>query len=151
MDPKRNDYDQQRCIFVINQESIMKLDPREQIAQRPTLPTPLSQLMRVAGLQSGAVSPATVTRFPQDHKAERLLLRSEVLELTRMSRGTLATMVRDGTFCQPIKFGPRMTRFVEAEVRAWIHEHIVQRVRGSGTCQADPGDAAQAEASASTS
>jgi prophage regulatory protein len=50
----------------------------------------------------------------------------QVLDVTRTSRSHLYALVAKGEFPSPIKLGLRSTRWLEAEVQAWMEERIVK-------------------------
>jgi len=50
----------------------------------------------------------------------------QVMEVIRASRSHIYALVAEGGFPPPIKIGPRLTRWVEAEVQAWMEEQIAK-------------------------
>lgn len=57
----------------------------------------------------------------------RILRRSDVIEKTGLSRGTIENMREDGTFPMPVKLGPRSIGWIESEVDEWIQQKIEER------------------------
>lgn len=57
-----------------------------------------------------------------------LLLRiTAVAAMTQLSVRTIYEMVRADQFPAPLKIGPRSSRFVAAEVHAWIDQQVSRR------------------------
>ena len=59
---------------------------------------------------------------------DRLMTRSEVEERTGLSRTSIYRLMREGTFPEPIKIGPRAVRWHESEIEAYL----ASRPRASG-------------------
>ena len=51
---------------------------------------------------------------------DRLLRLKEVIERTALSRSTIYRLMRDGSFPEPLKIGPRAVRWRESETEAWV-------------------------------
>ena len=56
-----------------------------------------------------------------------LLRKSEVLRRTGWSTSTLYNRMSDNTFCRPVRIGPRLVAWPEAEVQAYIDQCIAAR------------------------
>ena len=76
--------------------------------------------------------------FPEDHLDQpfgadrsadypRILLESEVADLTRLSSVTIWRMERKGTFPKRIKLGEKRIGWIDAEVRAWFSDRMSER------------------------
>ena len=50
----------------------------------------------------------------------------EVISITGMSRSSIYARINDGTFVKPVKLGPRLIGFVEAEVYEWVEKKIAE-------------------------
>ena len=50
----------------------------------------------------------------------KLLTLKNVMDMTSLSRTTIYELVKEGKFPQPVKPGPRSTRWLESEVLAYI-------------------------------
>jgi len=50
----------------------------------------------------------------------------EVIKLTGRSRSSIYAGIKDGSFVQPIKLGPRAIGFLEKEVDEWIEGRVEQ-------------------------
>ncbi|RKQ73475.1 helix-turn-helix transcriptional regulator [Oceanibaculum indicum] len=57
----------------------------------------------------------------------RLLRRKEVEDMTGLSRSPLYREIQAGRFPRPVKVGAHASRWVEAEVRAWVAERVANR------------------------
>ena len=55
-----------------------------------------------------------------DLAGERLMRRDEVLHLCGISRTTLDTMVREGTFPQPVRIHARAVGWRVKDILAWL-------------------------------
>ncbi|MDP7156620.1 MAG: AlpA family transcriptional regulator [SAR324 cluster bacterium] len=63
-----------------------------------------------------------------DNQSRKRLIRlPEVESLTGYRRSRIYDFVKQGTFPQPLKIGPRATAWVEDEVQGWIDARIEQR------------------------
>ena len=51
---------------------------------------------------------------------DRLLRLSDVRTLTALGRSTIYRLMRDGSFPEPLKIGPRAVRWRESEIEAWL-------------------------------
>jgi prophage regulatory protein len=51
----------------------------------------------------------------------------EVADMLGVSRSTLYNLLSAGSFCAPIRIGPRTVRFLRSEVIAWIEERADAR------------------------
>jgi len=51
---------------------------------------------------------------------DRLLRRSEVIEIVGLSRPTLWRLEKLGKFPRPLQVGPNSVRWRESEIQAWI-------------------------------
>ena len=57
----------------------------------------------------------------QEGKVEdRLLTRTEVEALIRMSRSAIYRLMRTGQFPEPLRIGPRAVRWKRSEVEHWL-------------------------------
>jgi prophage regulatory protein len=50
----------------------------------------------------------------------------EVIKLTGRSRSSIYAGIKDGSFVQPIKLGPRAIGFLEKEIDEWIKRRVEQ-------------------------
>ena len=50
----------------------------------------------------------------------------EVIKLTGRSRSSIYAGIKDGSFVQPIKLGPRAIGFLEKEIDEWIEGRVEQ-------------------------
>ena len=57
-----------------------------------------------------------------DRRLDRLLTCKEITAETGLSRSTIYRLVRNGSFPEPIRIGPRGKRWLESEIRAWLAE-----------------------------
>ena len=51
---------------------------------------------------------------------DRMLRLSEVRTRTALGRSTIYRLMRDGSFPEPLKIGPRAVRWWESEIEAWL-------------------------------
>lgn len=51
---------------------------------------------------------------------DRHLKITDVMEVTRLSRSTIKTWVKDGRFPAPVKIGTRLVRWPESVVAEWM-------------------------------
>lgn len=61
------------------------------------------------------------------HIGNRLLKRPEVEAKTGLSRASIYSAIRAGTFPEPIPIGPNRVAWLEAEVDQWIAEKAAAR------------------------
>ncbi|MDV2081984.1 AlpA family transcriptional regulator [Burkholderia pseudomallei] len=69
--------------------------------------------------------------LPMDDKASALVvfLRRKVVEKrTGLSRSSLYAAIAKNEFPKPVPIGAKSVAWIEAEVSAWMHEKISQRV-----------------------
>lgn len=65
-----------------------------------------------------------VTQIPTSN---RLLRRPEVELKTGLSRASLYTAIRAGTFPEPISIGPNRVAWLEVEIDQWISQKLMER------------------------
>lgn len=53
-----------------------------------------------------------------------LLTRREVIEIIDVSPRTLGVMLKEGRFPQPVRIGPKIHRWPESVVRAWLAQKV---------------------------
>ena len=53
---------------------------------------------------------------------DRLLRREEVETRCGLARSTIYRLMRDGTFPEPVKVGPRAVRWPQSEIENWLSE-----------------------------
>jgi len=86
----------------------------------------LSNQQKAAGVPAcdlhGATAPQLIRATPN-----RSLRTREVMEITGLPRSTLYLLLKKGQFVRPAKFGPRLNRYSEAEVLAWIQARMDER------------------------
>lgn len=59
----------------------------------------------------------------------RFLRIREVVHIVGLSKNTIYTRIRDGSFPKPIALGPQTTAFIESEIHEWMKAQVA-RVRG---------------------
>lgn len=65
-----------------------------------------------------------VTQLPTSN---RLLRRPEVELKTGLSRASIYSAIRAGTFPEPITIGPNRVAWLDAEIDQWINARITER------------------------
>jgi len=83
-----------------------------------------------SSLQEAVKSVAHAIREPQPLSVlqipdAQLTIRT-VCAVTAMSESSLRRAIKAGTFPQPVRRGPRCTRFIAADVSAWLRAQRVQ-------------------------
>ena len=58
---------------------------------------------------------------------QKILRLPEVKKITGLSRSSIYRLGESNEFPKSIKIGPRAVGWLEAEVLAWLHQHIVLR------------------------
>jgi predicted DNA-binding transcriptional regulator AlpA len=64
--------------------------------------------------------------LPESHADIALCDMADVCALVRMSTTWVHDQVRAGRFPQPLRYGPRCTRWTMASIRAWLIERAAQ-------------------------
>lgn len=59
-------------------------------------------------------------------RPSRLIRLPEVLERVGLSRSTIYTRIKEGTFPSPVKIGEKSMAFLEADVDAWILDRLAE-------------------------
>ncbi len=67
--------------------------------------------------------------------AARFIRMKEVMNRTGFARSTVYYHVKKGSFPKSVRLGPSLSVWVEAEVEAWILDHIRQRDEINATIQ----------------
>ncbi|MER8699703.1 AlpA family phage regulatory protein [Mesorhizobium sp. M1273] len=60
-------------------------------------------------------------------KASDLLSISDVKKLVGLSESAIYRGVGSKTFPKPVKFGPKMNRWIKAEIEQWFTDRIAER------------------------
>ena len=53
-------------------------------------------------------------------RLERLLTNKQLIAEINISRATIYRLLRNGAFPKPIRIGPRSTRWLESDIKAWL-------------------------------
>ncbi len=61
----------------------------------------------------------------------RVIKLNEVIEKTALSKSTIYSRIKEGSFVEPIKLGSRAVGFLEGEVDEWIQNRVADS-RNSG-------------------
>jgi prophage regulatory protein len=56
----------------------------------------------------------------------------QVMEITTLSRSTIYSWIKAGSFPAPIKLGPRSVAWLKEEVDAWVTARVARTRFGSG-------------------
>jgi prophage regulatory protein len=62
----------------------------------------------------------------------RIIPKSEVINLTGLSKSTIYSYIQQGRFPAPIKLGVRRVGWLELEVMGWIGNAVIQSRSSSG-------------------
>lgn len=69
---------------------------------------------------------------PVNNLAGRMIPKSEVINLTGLSKSTIYSYIQQGKFPAPIKLGVRRVGWIEAEIMGWIGNAVIQSRSNDG-------------------
>ena len=71
-------------------------------------------------------------------RLERLITSRQITEETGISRATIYRLLQNGAFPKPIRIGPRATRWLASDIKAWLVERKAASDEKDGLGSTDP-------------